>query len=63
MFFPVNIAKLLITAIFIEHLRWLLLINFFFVNPFQVNALLLYPLNIQKTDVFRGYRKETIHLK
>ena len=33
---------------------------FFFINPFQVNALLLYALNTQKTDVFRGYGRKQL---
>ena len=39
MCFPLNIAKLLPRALFIEHLRWLVLYkSFLFLNPFMENT-------------------------
>ena len=54
MFFPVNIAKLLITAIFIEHLRWLLLINFFFLLIHFRSMLSCYTPLIHKKLMYSG---------
>ena len=31
-----------------------------FINPFQANVPILYPLNLWFSDVFRGYKKGTL---